>query len=181
MRQWQFVKNVINVKNNWLTLIGEHWLDDKKELLEYWRVERSNSLILIVIWQGYLVLPCSQFRVGVGLTTLDLAGGRFVKGGDFNRTALSILNKELKLNTSDINTLEPLNNIGWYVDSSFSDQLLFSGIATIKNSWSPSSSDDVVLYKISDESINILLDKLHCLQCRAAILNWWLNLKNNLK
>lgn len=76
MTRWVFVKEVVRIVSQWATFFEEHWVKDKGQELEYWRVERPDSVIVLPIHKGYFLLPQPSFRPGVKHSTLDFPGGR---------------------------------------------------------------------------------------------------------
>jgi hypothetical protein len=70
---WQILERFIEIRSPWLTLIGEKLQDEKQQILDYWRVEKADSVVIITIQKGRFLLPKPSYRPGVGQTTL--AGG----------------------------------------------------------------------------------------------------------
>lgn len=171
---WSKKKEIIRMENQWLTLFGESWFDGVDNI-DYWRVERASSLIIIPLWKGYIVLPEPQFRVGVNKQTLDLPGGRYNETKDFDMVVLSILKKELNVNSSDIISVNKLHKEGWEVDSSFSNQKLYSVAINLKNDWVP--KEGFQLFHSNDIGIVKILNNITCLQCRSVIMHWFINYK----
>jgi len=71
---------MVTIDSPWVKLLGERWIDDQGQALEYWRVEKAHSVIVLTIRQGNLLLPHAQFRPGAGRATLDFPGGRLPAG-----------------------------------------------------------------------------------------------------
>jgi hypothetical protein len=89
---WQLLSQMVEVRSPWLSVIGERLRDATGREHEYWRVEKSDSLLVITIQDGRLLLPARSYRPGVGRTTLDFAGGRLqdpsmIPDGAGDRTA----------------------------------------------------------------------------------------------
>ncbi len=168
---WQRLDRIVNVQSRWLTLIGEHWLNDQGETLQYWRVERVDSMIIIPRQNGSLLLPPPTFRPGIAQATLDFPGGRFDPEQTKADNAYRILRRELGVSSSEVQSLLLLNQQGWPVNSSFSNQLLFGVVAEIN----PGASFpvDCLTYPVSASGIHMLLQDLLCLQCRATLLAYW--------
>ena len=80
MHGWTVRDRFYQQKNQWLTLVGEHLINDEADVLEYWRVEKADSVIILPIYQNHLLLPHPQYRPGIGHYTLDFPGGRLQKG-----------------------------------------------------------------------------------------------------
>jgi hypothetical protein len=127
---WQPIDRFAELRSRWVTLIGEHLRDERGQALEYWRVERASSVIVLPLHRGALLLPPPVFRPGVGRATLDFPGGRLPDGGDPAAAAPAVLARELGVAADAVESLQRLSPIdGWDVDSSFSNQRLH-GCAT---------------------------------------------------
>jgi hypothetical protein len=169
---WHTQDRFLELRSRWLTLIGEHLETDQGESLEYWRVERADSAIVLPLHQNTLVLPPPMYRPGISTATWDFPGGRVPEGMDPIEVAPRILEKELGVAPSAIAQLDPLNAIGWAVNSSFSNQRLYGFVAQLQ-------PDAIVLpaavrYPVTESGMRDLLQVLTCLQCRALVLEWWL-------
>jgi hypothetical protein len=46
-------------------MIGERLLDGAGRELDYWRVEKPDSLLVITVHRGNLILPARSYRPGV--------------------------------------------------------------------------------------------------------------------
>ncbi|MFN9173480.1 MAG: hypothetical protein ACK58N_02915, partial [Synechocystis sp.] len=79
MADWTYVDRFAELKTPWLTLIGEKWLDSQQQSLDYWRVEKADSLIILPQQGDRLLLPKPMFRPGIRNTTWDFPGGRLPK------------------------------------------------------------------------------------------------------
>lgn len=156
----------------WMTLIGEHIPTPAGPPLDYWRIERADSVIVLPVQGDRLLLPPPVYRPGVGAATLDFPGGR--RGADQTVTAaaIAILGRELHCDLPR-DRLQPLNSTGWPVNSSFSNQHLYGCVAQIPRDWQPPAHLDLRTYAISPTGIQQLLADLPCLQCRAVLLDWW--------
>ncbi|MBF2077244.1 MAG: NUDIX hydrolase [Synechococcales cyanobacterium T60_A2020_003] len=168
---WPVRDRFFELHSQWLTLIGEHLDTPTGQTLEYWRVEKADSLIVLPIYEQSIFLPPPVYRPGLGETTLDFPGGRFQHGEDLHTTAQTILNRELGIDGA-IAYFYPLNAAGWPVNSSFSNQRLFGVVAEL--SAYPLSSVDVITYPLTNAGIQDLLEVLTCLQCRSVLLQWWM-------
>jgi hypothetical protein len=172
--QWQTLHQVATVSSPWLTVYCERLRDDQGQTLDYWRVEKDHSVIVLTIQRNRLIFPKKQYRPGVGKQTLDFAGGR--ASSTPQKSIAGILKRELNLDVEkDVEKLEALNeSAGWLINSSFSNQELFGYVAKIR--------DDVELdpellhsksYAVDDMvDIDKLLEKLTCLQCRSVMMEW---------
>ena len=65
MTDWRLLNEFVRVESKWMTLIGEHWLCDKGKELEYLRVEKVDSVIVLPIQSGQIFCVKPTFRVGV--------------------------------------------------------------------------------------------------------------------
>jgi hypothetical protein len=74
--RWQVLSRMVEVRTPWMSMIGERWREGAGRELEYWRVEKPDSLLVVTVHDGRLIAPVRAFRPGVGRTTLDFAGGR---------------------------------------------------------------------------------------------------------
>ncbi|MFZ0172926.1 MAG: hypothetical protein WAL04_14680, partial [Acidimicrobiales bacterium] len=88
---------MVEVRSPWLSLIGERLRDGSGQELEYWRVEKPDSLLVVTLHRGRLILPPPSYRPGVGRVTLDLAGGRLLDPGRVAETAVEIARREFSL------------------------------------------------------------------------------------
>lgn len=170
--QWQYLNSFVKIESPWLTLIGEHWRDQSGKNLDYWRVEKADSVVILTLQNQQLIFPKPLYRPGLGCATLDFPGGR-VPG---NQTPLEvvpqILQQELGLNV-DVNLdLTLLNELGWAINSSFSNQKLYGVVAEIAPTVSISPEYLGVTYPATPAGIETLLKTLTCLQCRSVLLEW---------
>jgi hypothetical protein len=60
----------------WVTIHAERWRDDNSRLLDYWRAERPDSIIIPPKHRGHFLIPKPSYRVGSGETSWGLPGGR---------------------------------------------------------------------------------------------------------
>lgn len=68
---WQVQDRFLELHSRWMTLLGEHWLDAQGQRLEYWRIEKADSVIVLPIQQDHLgqshiLLPPLAFGLGWG-------------------------------------------------------------------------------------------------------------------
>jgi hypothetical protein len=179
---WTCLNRFVEIKSPWLTLIGEKWQDDQQATLEYWRVEKANSLIILPIQKGNVALsPLSQdclllpkpfYRPGLGITTLDFPGGRLLPEQQPETLIPQILQRELGISPEQITELSVINAQGWAVNSSFSNQKLYGYVAYLSPNLIVESPLLGASYAVSQTAIAELLTQLHCLQCRALLLEW---------
>ena len=169
---WPVNDRFLELRCRWMTLIGEHLQDDRGQLLEYWRVEKADSVIVLPGQNSMILLPAPSYRPGLGQITLDFPGGRISEGQDHREAALMTLKRELGIEATAMTRLIPLNSEGWAVNSSFSNQKLYGFIADIDGDL---STGEVLTYPANSIGVSDLLKSLTCLQCRAVLLEWWLN------
>jgi hypothetical protein len=99
--------------------------------LEYWRVEKANSVIVLSLQvaRSFCVAPNS--RPGIGRATLDCPGGRLPTGKMPNDVLPFLLPPELGVVPEAIRRTEALNVDQWIVNSFFSNQGLWAVVAEI--------------------------------------------------
>ena len=129
---WKVQDRLLEINSRWLNLIGEHLQDDHGEVLEYWRIEKADSVIVLPIQSDRILMPKPSYRAGIGQITLDFSGGRVPAGESPQLAAIATLKRELGIEASAIAQLIPLNTEGWAVNSSFSNQKLFGFVAHIE-------------------------------------------------
>lgn len=170
---WQRGDRFLEMRSHWFTLIGEHWVDHQGHPLEYWRVERADSAIVLPLQAGKVLLPRPTYRPGVGTATSDFPGGRVVAGQSPASVAQRALARELAVPATAILQLMPLNSTGWAVNSSFSNQVLYGFVAELcpDHPWADGQIDQAVPTTLA--GLQTLLQRLTCLQCRAVLLEWW--------
>jgi hypothetical protein len=171
---WQVQDRFLDLRSRWMTLIGEHLHDHQGNLLEYWRIEKADSVIVLPIVAEHLLLPAPSYRPGVGQATLDFPGGRVAEGQSPEQAAIATLTRELPIAITAITQLVPLNRTGWPVNSSFSNQHLYGFVAQIDLAY-PLTDGGVLSYPTTPTGVQALLQQLDCLQCRAALLEWWVS------
>jgi hypothetical protein len=171
--QWKCLAKLVEIRSPWVTLHGERWQDDKGKDRDYWRVERADSMIVLPLFEGTIVLPPPAFRVGVGQKTWDFPGGRWSGGQPPREVAEALLERELGVRSSQIKSLTPLNESGWCIKSSFSNQRLYGYVAQLTGldlGEGPATIGRV--YKVGADGVRQLLQDLECLQCRGVLLEW---------
>jgi hypothetical protein len=167
---WRVLESLMVMKNRWISLIGERLLDNKGNQLDYWRVERCDSVIILPIHQNVFILPKSEYRPGVGMRTHDFPGGRHEKCREPLQSAHLILERELGIVSADIQTISLINDKPWFVDSSFSSQKLHVFEAILKDEAliDPGRVDICCPVNQTESLLNMLV----CMQCRCALLEW---------
>ena len=171
--RWQVMSQIVEVRTPWLSMIGERWREGAGRELEYWRVEKPDSLLVVTVHDGRLIAPVRSFRPEVGRTTLDLAGGRLDDPSTLAQTAVAIVRREFKLNADDLfESQEPLNPVGWDVDSATSSQRVFGVAAELRRDVQVLDDRLGASYPATSAGGRGLLSELVCLQCRAVLSEW---------
>jgi hypothetical protein len=171
--RWQVLSRVVEVRTPWMSMIGERWREGAGRELEYWRVEKPDSLLVVTVHDGRLIAPVRSFRPGVGRTTLDFAGGRLDDPSTRAQTARAIVRREFKLGADDLFvSQEPLNLVGWDVDSATSSQRLFGIVAVLRPAVQIPDDCLGASYPATSAGGRELLSELVCLQCRAVLIAW---------
>jgi hypothetical protein len=172
---WQTRDRFLALHSRWMTLIGEHLEDPQGNLLDYWRIEKADSVIVLPIQGDRILLPSPSYRPGIGEVTLDFPGGRVPAGQTPEQAAISTLKRELGIEAASIMQLIALNTEGWAINSSFSNQKLYGFVAHLDTTANPSADVTKSTDSASLTDVQTLLQTLTCLQCRAVLLEWWLN------
>jgi hypothetical protein len=172
---WKTIDRFVEIRSPWLTLIGEHLQDDQGQLLDYWRVERANTIVVLPILVDHLILPTPTYRPGVGEPTLDFPGGRVPDGKSPSDVVAETLQRELGITSEAIAQITPLNSEGWVVNSSFSNQKLYGFVVNLQPTTTVPAERTGATYPITLEGIYTLLKELSCLQCRAVLMEWQIN------
>lgn len=169
---WQVHDRFLELRSRWMTLLGEHLQDHQGKILEYWRIEKADSVIVLPIQDGQFLLPPPSYRPGVGQMTSDFPGGRVSEGQTPEEAAIATLKRESGIEAANITQLIPLNTEGWAVNSSFSNQKLYGFVAHIHSISTPLPNTIATTYPINAAGVHQLLQDLDCLQCRAVLLEW---------
>jgi len=169
---WQILDRFVEIRSPWVTFIGEHLQDDTGKILDYWRVEKEDSVIIIPIQNQQFLFPIPMYRPGVGEKTLDFPGGRVPTGKTPLEVAPIILKRELGITENAIECLSPINKEGWAINSSFSNQKLYGFVTKISQDFAMNPELLGTMYRTSQDGISTLLNKLTCLQCRSLLLEF---------
>lgn len=169
---WQPISTIVTIDSPWLRLLAERWRDGAGQLLDYWRVEKADSVIALPRWRGQLVVPPPQFRPGLGRATVDLPGGRVPDGVTPVAAVPRIVARELGLADGALTSVTPLNAQGWPVNSSFSNQCLFGVVVDVADSAEIPPSFQHIVVPDSADGVRTLLDAISCLQCRAVLAEY---------
>jgi hypothetical protein len=170
---WKTLARFVEIRSSWLTLIGEKLQDEQQRILDYWRVEKADSVVIVTIQNNRFLLPKPAYRPGLAQATLDFPGGRVLPEQTPPDAVPQILKRELGLEESDISSISTLNQTGWAINSSFSNQKLYGFVAEIsaKTIVNPDRLTTTA-YLTTTDGVNNLLQDLTCLQCRAVLLEW---------
>ena len=76
MEEWKILERFVEISSPWLTLIGEKLQARQGKILDYWRVEKADSVVIVTIQGDNFLLPKPMYRPGVQSNTLDFPGGR---------------------------------------------------------------------------------------------------------
>lgn len=170
--KWKILDRFVKISSPWLTLIGEHLENDQGQVIDYWRVEKADSVVVLTIQSENLLLPIPMYRPGMGEKTLDFPGGRVPSRQTPAGIVPKILQRELGITEAAIAHLTPLNTTGWAINSSFSNQKLYGFVAEIDPTVSISNELLGEMYPTTKLGIRNLLQDLTCLQCRCVLLEW---------
>ncbi len=172
---WERGDRILELRSRWFTLIGEHWRDHQGQDLEYWRVERAHSVIVLPIHADHILLPPPAYRPGIAAPTYDFPGGRLPDDITPEAATRAILKRELGVDPSAIAHLTPLNPDGWVINSSFSNQRLYGWVADLRTPTATPPATWTIAQRHPTTAIGVrtLLNRLTCLQCRAILLDWW--------
>ena len=169
MKKWVLKNEISRIHSKWVTVFCEQWLDDTEAELEYWRVEKDDSIIVIPIQNEQIICAARCFRPGIKELSLDFPGGRVDASMGKAGVVNSILFRELGIPEQKILTITPLNEHKWIINSSFSNQGLWSFVATIDSNHKIPSSKTGARERADLAGANALLKKINCLQCRAVL------------
>jgi hypothetical protein len=157
----QKLESAIILQNKWITLCKDDYLSNDGSRLEYWRIERSDSVIIVARQNGYFLLTPMQSRPGIDQKTLDFPGGR-INDIDPRQAAIQTLRREFQLaDTVNLN-VEPIIKQPLFVDSAFSSQKVYGFVTELP--------DDLETVDTKRYGADELLEKLQCMQCRTFLL-----------
>lgn len=163
MPKWIKKDTITHIKTKWVDIFCELWIDNENKSLEYWRVEKDDSLIVLVTDKNDFLLPKRQYRVGADAETLDFPGGRFNdKKQKIETRAIEIASKELNVEKNHLVFIKQLSCKPFIINSSFNNQKLYVCLVYAKE-----SNQDIIRYSIDDA--NALLQDINCLQCNFAL------------
>lgn len=167
---WRSLDELVRIQSKWLTVIAEKWLTDAGETLEYWRVEKADSAIVLPLQGNDLICLPPTFRVGVRRATVDFPGGRVGADQDPIASVPQILTRELGITPEAIQAIIPISEQPWPINSAFSNQRVWGFVAEL----TPRAKIPKVggKFRLGSADISQLLAQLECLQCRAVLLEW---------
>jgi hypothetical protein len=169
---WETLDRFVEINSRWVTLIGEHLKTTEGQIVEYWRVEKADSVVVLTIQAEKLLFPAPMYRPGVASATLDFPGGRVPEAATPAAAVPAIIKKELGVTESTIARIQPINTTGWEINSSFSNQKLYGFVAELHPTATVNSELIGAAYPVTPDGICDLLKNLTCLQCRALLLEW---------
>ncbi len=169
---WKTLDRFIEINSDWVKLIGEHLETSEGKTLEYWRVERADSVVILTVQDDKLLFPVPMYRPGIGEVTLDFPGGRVPAGVTAADAVPAIIKRELGVSESAIARIQPINTTGWAINSSFSNQKLYGFVVELHPTATVNPELIGAAYPVTPDGIRELLKKLTCLQCRALLLEW---------
>lgn len=172
MTDWKRLSEFVRVGSGWVTLVGERWLCDKGKELEYWRVEKVDSVIVLPVQAGHVFCAGPTFRPGVGYATLDFPGGRLPPDKAPRDIVPSLLERELGIPAEAVDHIKALNAEKWNINSSFSNQGLWAFVAEIDPSFAVPDGLIGAKAKTDLRGLADLRARLDCLQCPAVLLEW---------
>ena len=172
MIEWKLRDTFLNIATNWVRLIGESYTDQDGKDIEYYRVEKTESVIVLPIYKDLIYCAPASFRPGVQRSTLDFPGGRIIENKSIKDSALAILGRELGVSAERIEDMQVMDSQGWPINSSFSNQKLFGVIAYMSSGLDDSSADTGGCFSINPEGISDLLARIDCAQCRLVLFHY---------
>jgi hypothetical protein len=165
--------------SRWVKVYKDRMLSNGGFEMEYWRVDRTDTAIILSRQKGRFILPSPQLRPGIKKITLDFLGGRLDaqlanSNGSSEQpdpqptnnpadVAERIVRREFHIQDAVPLDLKPLTTQPLYVDSSFSSQRLYGYTVELPNDL------DIPGDHYNTEE---LVQKLQCLQCRALLMEW---------
>jgi hypothetical protein len=167
---WTTLGEQLRIETPYATFVVEELEDDAGRRYEWARLEKPDSLLLVIEHDGDILLPPPTYRPGIGRWSLDLPGGRLEGPGGVAGAAGRIVERELGVAADDLLDVELLEPAGLAIDSSTSSARLFVARGSLRPDVELGPS---VRRQRSDEiSLHALDDVLDCLQCRSALDSW---------
>ena len=160
----------LRIETPFATFYVEELADDQGGHSEWARLEKPDSLLLVIEDNDELLLPPLAFRPGIGEWSQDLPGGRLEGPEGITGAASRIAARELGLPLDGLIDLTLLTETGWAIDSSTSNARLHVASARLRAGATPSG--DVRRHPADPSGVAALRAELNCLQCRAALEAW---------
>ncbi|HAT13887.1 MAG TPA: NUDIX hydrolase, partial [Microcoleaceae bacterium UBA11344] len=63
--QWKTLDRLVEINSHWVKLIAEHLENTEGKVIEYWRVERADSVVILTIQNDKLLFPVPMYRPGI--------------------------------------------------------------------------------------------------------------------
>jgi hypothetical protein len=172
MSGWKLKSEITKICSKWVTIICERWLDEQDNEIDYWRVEKPDSVIIIPIQNGRLICTKPYFRPGIKEATLDFPGGRLKDNISIEEMVYDIMHRELGVPKERVCDVVPLNKKKWILNSSFSNQGVWGFVARVDNNFEIPISKIGLTEKSTSLGAEKLLGKIECLQCRCVLHEW---------
>lgn len=169
---WSVLEKILCLKTKWFTLWGERLQVPHGPELEYWRIGKADSVIVLPIQADQILVPPAFYRPGVGSMTVDLPGGCCPQGETPAQAVVKILQRELNLPEWAIASVVPLTSTGWAINSSFSNQKLYGFVAQIRPDWTLTPESVGATYIANSAGLNAMLSIIQCAQCRLILREW---------
>lgn len=159
-------------------------LIDVRSSLEYFTGHAPNArnlslprvLMGLSLTQWFLPRWFRELSKEQPIAVICLTAHRRVPPGTSpEQAAIATLQRELGVDSGSIEQLITLNSTGWAVNSSFSNQKLYGFVAHIHSATKLANERIAATYSVTPAEIHPLLEILNCLQCRAVLLEWILN------
>lgn len=175
MSNWALQRTFLQLQTQWVTLIGETYLDAKQQTREYYRVSKADSVVVLPVLGAGILTAAPQYRPGVQRSTVDFPGGRVQQDGGLRTDALRVLQAELGVRASMVQSLRVLDARGWPVNSSFSNQKLFGCVAVLDDAATLANGHaEAGHYTLDQQGLQALSSVLDCMQCRTVLFHYLL-------
>ncbi len=91
---WKTHDRLVEINSPWVKLICDRLEDNRGKRLDYWRIEKADSVIILTLQRDLFLLPHPSYRPGIGRETLDFPGGRVPEKQTPEKAIASILKRE---------------------------------------------------------------------------------------
>ena len=167
---WRHIGERLRLKSRWVTVVCDQW-QVADGVIDYWRVERPNSVVVVPWTQSGVYVLAPNYRPGIASSTTDFPGGRWEERSSED-AAYGILKREVGLSPGDLQDLRPVGRAR-NVDSSFSSQQLM--VYSVKLI-APLSTGQLSLIPIRHfTDFQKARASIDCLQCSSALTDWYLD------